>query len=186
MLNLILFVVVSAGGSLVLWRPAGRSASPSGLYRFLAFELLLVLALLTRERWFVTPLAMPQIASWLLLAAGLALALLALLGRPTDESTGDLAAGDTSETPALPPRQGIYKAVRHPVYAAALFTGWGLFAKSLTPFDSASLLYALLLTGVSLFLVSAARIDETADYLRFGTAYALYMKTSKMLIPFVL
>jgi protein-S-isoprenylcysteine O-methyltransferase Ste14 len=183
--NLILFVAVSAGGGLLLWQTTVRSFSPAGLYRFLAFELLLALAWLTREHWFLYPLSVPQLISWLFWAAGLALALPALFRPLSDQSTGDLAGRDADAPLPMPPRRGIYKAVRHPFYAAALFTGWGFFAKSLASFDNASMLYACLLTGASLFLVSAARADEAADYARFGAAYALYIKASKMLIPFV-
>jgi len=156
------------------------------LYRFLAFEALLGLTLLTRSRWLVAALSTPQVISWLFLAAGLTLAILALSGRPARPAMGDPTNQDPEETPTLPPRRGVYKILRHPIYAAALFMGWGLFAKSLAPFDNASPLCAFLLTGVSLFLVWAARADDRADYLKFGTAYLLYVRSSKMLIPFIL
>jgi protein-S-isoprenylcysteine O-methyltransferase Ste14 len=185
MSDLILFAVGSVVGGLSLWWWTGRSASPSRLYRLLAFELLLVLALLTRQRWLAPTLAAPQIIAWVFWAAALGLALPALFRRPADLADGDLAA-EIDETPlSLPPRQGIYKVVRHPFYAAALLAGWGFFSQSLAIFDNAALLYAFLLTGASLFLVSAARADEAAAYLRYGAAYALYLKSSKMLIPFV-
>jgi protein-S-isoprenylcysteine O-methyltransferase Ste14 len=190
MTNIFFFVAGSAGGGLFFWLPNSRSTNLSRRYRFLAFELLLGLSLLTREHWFINPLSTPQVISWLFWAAGLGLALLALFAivqRPSGQLATGLAAQGPDAPPALPPQRGIYKRVRHPIYAAALFFGWGLFAKSLTPpFDNASLFYAFLLTGASLFLVSAARADETADYLQFGSAYALYVRTSKMLIPFIL
>ncbi len=184
--DLILFLGASAGGGLVCWWPAGRRSGWSAVYRFLAFEALLGLTLLTRSRWFVGAQTTPQVISWLLLAAGLALAVLALSRRPAPPVMGDPTSQNPDQAPTLPPRPGIYKIVRHPIYAAALFMGWGLFAKSLAPFDNASLLCAFLLTGVSLFLVSAARADDRADYLKFGSAYLLYVRSSKMLIPFVL
>jgi hypothetical protein len=186
MFDLILFVAGSAVGGLTLGWWAGRSGSPSGLYRFLAFELLLILALLTRGRWLALPVSAPQFIAWAFWAAALGLALPALFGLPADATPGDQPASLTAEAPLpLPPRRGIYKVVRHPFYAAALLTGWGLFSQSLAIFDNAAVIYAFLLTGASLFLVSSARADETTDYLRFGTAYALYIKTSKMLIPFI-
>jgi len=186
MLDWILFVAASAGGGFVWWRLASRSSGRSALYRFLAFELLLGLAFLTPGRWFVNPLSTPQVISWILLAAGLALALLALFRRPAGQSRDDAADRDPEEPPTLPARQGIYRFVRHPFYGAALFLGWGLFAKGLVPVDNTSFLSAFLLTGVSLFLVSAARADETADYLTFGAAYVVYVRSSKMLIPLIL
>jgi len=182
MLNVIFFVAGSAGGSLLLWLPKSWSSNLSRVYRFLAFELLLGLALLTRDRWLAAPWSVPQVISWIFWAAGCLLAGLGLFRRPS----GAALAQESEAAPALPPPRGIYRRVRHPFYAAALFLGWGLFAKSLTPFDNTALLYAFLLTGVSLFLVSAARADETSDYLKFGSAYALYVRSSKMLIPFIL
>ena len=186
MTDLFFFLGASAGGGLVCWWPAGRRSGWSALYRFLAFEALLGLTLLTRSHWFAGALSTPQVISWLCLAAGLTLAVLALSRRPARPAMGNPTSQDPEETPTLPPRRGVYKIVRHPIYAAALFTGWGLFAKSLAPFDNASLLCAFLLTGVSLFLVWAARTDDRADYLKFGTAYLLYVRSSKMLIPFIL
>ncbi len=186
MLDVILFVAISAGGSLVLWRPYGNSSGSSRIYRFLAFEALLGLALLTRERWFVNPISTPQVVSWVFEAAGLGVALLAVARRPTAREVSASVAPEPEAPPALPPPQGIYRRVRHPFYGAALLMGWGLFAKALALFDAASILCALLLTGASLFLVTAARADETADYFRFGSPYALYVRSSKMLIPFIL
>jgi protein-S-isoprenylcysteine O-methyltransferase Ste14 len=185
MVNVLFFVAGSVGGSLFLWLPNGFSSNLSRLYRFLAFETLLGLALSTRERWLIDPASAPQVISYIFWAAGLAVALLAVMRRPIGRGAGPMVP-ESVDPPALPPPRGIYRLVRHPFYAAALFAGWGLFAKSLTPFDNVSLLNAFLLTGASLFLVSAARVDETADYLKFGSAYAFYVRSSKMLIPFIL
>ena len=186
MLDVILFFAASAGGILFLWRPNGTSTGPSRIYRFLAFEALVGLALLTRERWFVDPISTPQLVSWILGAAGLGVALLAVARRPANREASGAVASEPEDAPTLPPARGIYRRVRHPFYGAALLLGWGLFAKGLALFDGASVLYALLLTGASLFLVSAARADETADYIRFGSPYALYVRSSKMLIPYIL
>ncbi len=186
MFDVILFVAASAGGSLFLWRPYGNSSGPSRLYRFLAFEALLGLALLTRERWFVDPISTPQVVSWIFGAAGLGVAALAVARRPAAREVSASVAPEPEAPPALPPARGIYRWVRHPFYGAALLMGWALFAKALALFDAASVLCALLLTGASLFLVSAARADETADYFRYGSPFALYARSSKMLIPFIL
>lgn len=186
MLDVILFVAASAGGILFLWRPGGTSTGLSRIYRLLAFEALLGLTLLTRGRWFVDPISTPQVVSWILGAAGLGVALLAVARRPASREVSATVAPEPEEAPALPPAQGIYKRVRHPFYGAALLVGWGLFANGLALIDGASVFYALLLTGASLFLVSAARVDETADYVRFGSPYAVYVRSSKMLIPFIL
>lgn len=182
----ILLLAASAGGGFLCWWPSGRRSGWSAVYRFLAFEALLGLTLLSRRRWFAAALSTPQVISWLFLAAALTLAVLALSRRPAKPVRADSADQSSEATLALPPRQGIYRVTRHPIYAAALLAGWGLFAKSLTPFDNTSVLCAVLLSGVSLFLVWAARADDAADYVRFGTAYILYARSSKMLIPFIL
>jgi len=186
MLNVIVFVAGSAGGSLLLFLPNTYCPALSRVYRFLAFEALLGLALLARGRWFVDPLSAPEVISWAFWMAGLAVGLLAAVQWPTSHPARTPVAAASEEPPILPPPRGIYRRVRHPFYGAALLAGWGVFAQSLMPFDDAILIYALLLTGASLFLVSAARADETADYLKFGSPYALYARSSKMLIPFIL
>ena len=183
MIDLILLAVTLAMSGVILWRATDRTGPR--LYRVMAVELLLILAFQTRLRWFAPPLSTSQMIFWGFVLAGGTLVGLGFAQRPVNPPQGHPTLTATDE-PFLPAQQGVYKIVRHPFYAAALFVGWGLFAMSLTPFDNSSLLYACLFTSASLFLVSAARADETTDYLKYGAPYALYVKTSKMLIPFVL
>jgi protein-S-isoprenylcysteine O-methyltransferase Ste14 len=179
-IDLILFLALSAG--LLLWSWASRRISRThGLYRFLALELLLALALLNRARWFTETGSLLQIVAWLCLLASLALAGLSFY--PPKFAREAPAAGETAPAPA---RRGIYKYIRHPLYSALFFLGWAIFFKSLTPPNNSSFfLTALLLSGASLLLVSTARLEEANAYARLGDAYAAYLKTTKMFIPFI-
>ena len=186
LLELGLFLTLSAAGAVAIWWTAGRRLGASSLSQFLAMESLLGLALLTRTQWFANPWSRAQIIAWICWAMAGLLAVLGLGGRPRPAADTNQITPELDTPRPLPARQGIYRIVRHPYYAAALFLGWGLFATSLSSVNQAALLYAFLLTGASLFLVAAARADETTDYLTYGAAYATYVRTSKMLIPFIL
>ena len=180
MLDLTLFLVISAGLLILSWA-SRRAAGAGGAYRFLALELVLILALLNRERWFTAPFSTPQLFSWLFLLAALAFASLGFYPLPFAGQTPELPENDPA-----PVKRGIYKYIRHPFGAALLFFGWGVFFKGLLTLNINGLvLTAFLLTGASLFLISAVRLEEADKFAKFGDEYAAYMKTTKLFIPFV-
>ena len=91
-------------------------------------------------------------------------------GKPTDalEATTHLV------------QSGIYRYIRHPLYASLLYLAWGIF------FKSPSLLGGCLAAVASAFLYATARADESECMVKFGGEYAMYMKKTKMFIPFVI
>jgi protein-S-isoprenylcysteine O-methyltransferase Ste14 len=124
--------------------------------------------------WFANPFAWYQIVSWILLIASIipiiyGVVLLRTVGKPTDEleATTRLVTG------------GIYRYIRHPLYASLLYLAWGIF------FKSPSLLEGCLAAVATAFLYATARADEAECLVKFGEEYAGYMKKSKMFIPFV-
>lgn len=173
MFNLIAFAVLTLG-LLVLSMPSLGDRHSHGFYRFFAFEALVGVTLVNRTHWFETPTAPHQIVSWLLLAgsAGLALHgffLLRKIGRPE---------GGIEATTTLV-RVGAYRLIRHPLYASLLMFGWGAFVKSPT------IVPALLVTVLTAFLISTARVEEVENARKFGQDYLAYMRDTKMFIPYV-
>ena len=74
---------------------------------------------------------------------------------------------------------GIFRYIRHPMYASLLFLAWGGLCKNLTVLGlGASLVatLALLLTGL---------VEERENLAFFGAPYRDYMGRSKRFIPFV-
>jgi protein-S-isoprenylcysteine O-methyltransferase Ste14 len=72
---------------------------------------------------------------------------------------------------------GIYRYIRHPMYASLLALNWGLFL------PVPSWLGATLALIASFFLLLTARQDESECLHYFGAAYADYMRRSARFIP---
>lgn len=78
-------------------------------------------------------------------------------------------------------REGPYRFIRHPSYTGALLTlmGIGLAVRS----------WGALLVLIAIFCIVYGyriHIEEKALILHIGEEYTMYMKTTKMLIPFIL
>ena len=158
----------------VLSRRSLRDPRSHGFWRVFAFEALLGLLLVAVGRWFVDPLSPRQVASWVLLAVSLALAvwgflLLVLAGKPR----GGVEGTTTLVT------SGIYRYIRHPLYSSLLFLAWGAFLKAPAP---ASATLAVLASAA---LVATARAEERENTAKFGEAYTRYMRATKRFLPLV-
>jgi protein-S-isoprenylcysteine O-methyltransferase Ste14 len=153
-----------------------------GFYRFFAWECILALVLVNFPMWEVDPFAPHQLVSWALLLVSPVLAieavrLLRQLGRPSvQRSDAELLS---FERTSLLVTTGVYRYIRHPMYAALLFLAWGAFLKD-TSVASVSLV-----AGASALLVLTALRDEAECSRHFGAAYADYMKTSKRFVPYL-
>ena len=75
---------------------------------------------------------------------------------------------------------GAYHWIRHPLYASLLTLSWSAYLKE--PFEIASIVLTL---GASGFLITTAIAEERENLLRFGAAYAEYMKRTRRFVPFV-
>ncbi|MFZ1976565.1 MAG: isoprenylcysteine carboxylmethyltransferase family protein [Bacteroidota bacterium] len=73
---------------------------------------------------------------------------------------------------------GIYRYIRHPLYASLLFLAWGAFLKDITWFSIS------LTATATLCLGATAKADEAECVRSFGTSYKEYMSRTKMFIPF--
>jgi protein-S-isoprenylcysteine O-methyltransferase Ste14 len=169
----ILFILFSLP---IIWysMPSLKDPQKHGFYRFFAFEGLLLLILNNLNQWFKKPFSINQLFSWgfLILSIGLAgygFYLLRQMGKPAGnfENTTQLVA------------TGIYRYIRHPLYASLLYLGIGAFLKSLT-LSSAGIFLA-----ICAFLYATARVEEEENKRHFGQVYTDYMKTTKMFIPWI-
>ncbi|MCK4403818.1 MAG: isoprenylcysteine carboxylmethyltransferase family protein [candidate division Zixibacteria bacterium] len=173
MFESLIFVVANVWIVYVSW-PSFRDIRSHGFYRFFAFEAVLVLFLLNMRYWFNAPFAIHQIASWFFLLCSLFLVihgfyLLRLIGKPRR---------DIEDTTVLV-KQGAYKYIRHPLYSSLFLGCWGVFFKQPSPIG------AILGVLASMATVATARVEERENLEKFGDEYSEYMRSTKMLIPFL-
>lgn len=182
-MQLALFLAGSAAILRLSWRSLGDLRS-HGFYRFFAFEFLLALILRNAPVWFRDPLSLRQLASWLLGAFSIALAiegfrLLRVIGRPlrTAAQATNLGFENTTRLVTV----GAYRFIRHPLYASLLSLAWCAYLK-----DPGSIGSVALVLGATAFLTATAVVEERENLARFGAAYADYIRRTRRFIPFVL
>jgi len=154
--------------------PFLRDRTRHGFYRFFLFESTLGLIVLNAPVWFHRPLGFPQVLSWPFLLASIYLPIAAVIllhrvGQPQ---------GDFENTTRLV-TSGIYRYIRHPMYAALLALGWGAFLKQIS-IPSVALVIVL---SVSAYLT--ARVEEVENLAKFGSAYLEYQRKTRRFIPFI-
>jgi protein-S-isoprenylcysteine O-methyltransferase Ste14 len=159
-----------------------RVPGSHGFFRFFAWEAMLGTFVLVLPRWFDDPFSLRQLASWLLLFGSIPPAvegarLLHRVGRPTDERA-DPTLYRLERTSSLV-TTGLYRWIRHPLYASLMCLALGVFLKAPT------LLTAALTAAAVVFLVLTSLKDEEECIRYFGPAYEEYMRTTKRFIPFV-
>ena len=181
MIQSAVFLLASAG---ILWisRRCLRSPRSHGFYRFFAFEFITALIVVNAPCWFRDPFTPRQIASWLLLFGSIwpavaGLRLLVNAGRPTAESSDPAQLGFEKTTALV--AVGMYRYIRHPMYASLLGLTWGVALKDL------SVVSVVLAVAASVSVVATAVAEEREDLAHFGASYAEYMKTTRRFIPFV-
>ncbi len=181
MLRIILFII----GTILLVRFSRRALNnpaAHGFYRFFVFESILMLVLLNQPSWFSTPFTPQHLLSWLLLGISILLivhsfSLLRRLGGQAERPT--MPENHTFENTEQIVAEGLYRYIRHPMYASLLFLGWGAFLKQIT------FLSVVLILLVTVFVIIAARVEERENLSFFGSDYLDYMQRTKMFIPYV-
>ncbi len=185
-----LFVLASAA-LVYLSRKPLRAPRSHGFYRFFAWEAIVGLVVLNLPVWFRHPFAPAQIASWLLLLGSIypvaaALRLLRAVGH-TRARAGAVAAGARDdpanyafENTAQLVRVGIYRLIRHPMYASLLYLAWGVYLKR-----PGSLAGIALVLAASIFLWLTALADEEECARVFGREYTAYMAHTHRFIPYL-
>jgi len=172
----VFLIVFLAGTAMLAFASRSYLVRPRsyGFFRFWAFTGLLGLVLLNLDAWFKRPAAPLQLASWVLLGGSVALALqgfllLRLRGQP----------GGSIEATTVLVASGVYRRIRHPLYASLLCFAWGVVLKD------PSLASASLGGVVSILLYLTARAEEQESRVKFGPAYQEYAARTKRFIPFL-
>jgi protein-S-isoprenylcysteine O-methyltransferase Ste14 len=153
-----------------------------GFFRFFGWEGMVWLFVRNHSFWFQQPFALPQIISWILLFVSMYLVVsggLILLrkGKPSHEREDKHLFGFEKTIELV--TTGVYRFVRHPLYASLIYLSWGIFLKHPTT----ELLILTLICSVLFYLT--ALHDEKECIVYFGDEYSNYMKHSKMFIPYI-
>ena len=172
-----LIILISSTILIILfsWFVSLREKRYHGIPRFFVFEGLLLLGLFQWPVWFREPLALKQIFSWLFLLTSsyYVIASVILYHKHTRH-------GANFENSTRLVTTGLYKYVRHPMYASLLFIGWGMFLKDI---NSITIIIIALVT-IAVFLT--CKVEEKEMIKRFGEEYKNYMDKTKMWIPRVI
>jgi protein-S-isoprenylcysteine O-methyltransferase Ste14 len=171
--------IILIGGTLFIilfsWFLSIRYKRYHGIARFFAFESVFILVMLNYKVWFVNPFSPAQIISWILLCLSIYVVVTGFLllkskGKPDSnfENTSVLV------------KSGIYGYIRHPLYLSIFLLGTGIVLKN--PATAQILLGTINLVAVYI----TAHIEEQEMISKFGDDYIIYMKETKMFIPFIL
>ena len=179
-------LLFAVGTAFLTWvsRHALRNPRAHGFYRFFAWECMLAMLVLNYRFWHTDMFSPRQLVSWGLLgiSVGLAIHSVVLLKRkgghagPNRAETELFAFEKTSHLVT----DGIYRYIRHPMYAALLYLAWGIYLKNTTVLTTVLVLLA------SVFLWFTALRDETECRAYFGPLYDDYKRRSKRFVPFLL
>ena len=184
MLLVSLFLIL-IGSSIIIAvsRKSLKDPRCHGFYRFIAFELLLILVVLNLPFWFRDPFSWNQSLSWPLLLCSLMLIihsadLMLILGLSEGASPHSPNLAFENTTCLL--RVGAFRFIRHPMYMSVILLAWGIAMKNPGPVS------LCLAAAVTIFLFVTAKVEERENIDRFGQAYRQYMQQSRMFIPFIL
>ncbi len=153
-----------------------------GFYRFLSWECIVVLFAANYKYWFDNPFGIYQIISWILLIITIYVVIAGVMkikkaGKAQKSREDDKLYTFEKTTELID--TGIFKYIRHPLYASLLYLTWGIFFKQ----PAITLLIVSVLSSV--FLYITARYDEKECSAYFGDKYTEYMTRSKRFVPFV-
>jgi len=155
--------------------PSLRAGWKHALPRSLAFLSILGVVLLNFDSWAVQPLATRGLFSWILLLTSIVLALHAFFVlRKYGDPQGSIDFTTTLVT------AGIYRFIRHPLYASLVCLAWGALLKRLSPAAVA------LTIAATLLIYLTAKREEAFNASKFGPAYADYSGRTKMFVPFLI
>jgi protein-S-isoprenylcysteine O-methyltransferase Ste14 len=153
-----------------------------GFYRLISWICMCWLFANNYKFWFTDPFSPQQIISWILLLISLYLVLAGIIrfvisGKPSQSRVDDSLFGFEKTTGLID--KGLYRLIRHPLYASLIFLSWGIFFKQPGTWN---FVFAMAST---IFLYITSRFDEIECIAYFGEEYREYMKRSKMFIPFI-
>lgn len=174
-IQLIIFIFSTILIILFSWFVSLKEKRYHGIPRFFVFESLVILGLLQAKVWFDDPFSVRQIISWILLFGSIPYALGALILFHRHGKHGR----NFENTTKLVTR-GLYKYIRHPMYASLLFLGMGMFFKDINWISS------VMIAVISLAVFLTCKVEEKEMILKFGKEYRIYMKKTRMWIPWMI
>jgi protein-S-isoprenylcysteine O-methyltransferase Ste14 len=183
MTEAIVFVIITLALAFVS-RASLLKPRSHGFYRFIAWEFMALMFVMSWSIRVQRDITFPYwtfsdglfLISLLLVFSGFRLL---LRSGKVDTKRADAPMLDIEKTTVLV-THGIYRYIRHPIYASLIFLCWGLF------FEQPSLASGICGIIATLFLIATARAEERENIDYFGDSYRDYMKRSKMFIPFIL
>jgi protein-S-isoprenylcysteine O-methyltransferase Ste14 len=171
------YIALISGTVLIVlfsWFLSLRFKRYHGIARFFAFESVFILVLLNYKVWFTNPFSPVQLVSWILLILS---AYVVITGYMLLKRKGK--PDSNFENTSLLVKSGIYGYIRHPLYLSIFLLGTGIMLKNPEKVQ-------LVLGIVNLIAVYiTARIEENEMIAKFGDQYRIYMKDTKMFIPFI-
>jgi len=180
--ELISFVVLSIIIIAFSWHVL-LNVKAHGFYRFWGWECIAWLAANNYKYWFDDPFSAHQIISWILLIYASVLIIVGVIMMKikgnADKTREDKTLYGFERTTELI-ETGIYKYIRHPLYGSLIFLTWGIFFKNTTT----EMLVISIVATIFFFITSSIEEKENIKY--FGEKYELYIKKSKMFIPYLL
>lgn len=179
--QLILFLIASVPVTYLSWKPLMDPKS-HGFYRYFSWECILWLLVSNYSYWMDSPFSLLQILSWILLFSS---AILALAGFLTMRRHGKARKGSGRHTQygfeqtTRLVSTGIFRYIRHPMYASLILFTWGVYLK-----NPGILLILVSLASTALLFITA-KIDEKECLDVFGEEYRDYMQETKMFVPYL-
>lgn len=181
-MNKFVLLVILCAGVAFASRKVILKPGTHGFYRFFAWEAMAVLFVFKLPFWFIDSFSWHQILSWILLFGSAPVALFGLYefmknGKQTkDHIQTELYSFEKTSNIV---ESGIYRVIRHPMYASLVMLTWGIFLKK------PDLVFVFVALFASLFLYLTARTDEKECVRNFGQPYLDYMANTKMFIPYL-
>ena len=181
MIKLIIFLFFSAFLIIISWKPL-KDLSSHGFYRFFAFEFIIILFLINVDFWFSNPFGTFQLIAWFLLLMSIypgiaGFLMLRKFGESSDKINSETDYKFEKTTKLV--IAGIYKHIRHPMYASLLYLCWGIY------FKQPEFIQFFLAVMISVFLFLTAKVEEKENLGKFGDEYLEYTKRSKMFVHFI-
>lgn len=132
--------------------------------------------------WFSNPFGTFQLIAWFLLFLSIypgiaGFLMLRKFGESSEKINSDTDYKFEKTTKLVV--AGIYKYIRHPMYASLLYLCWGIY------FKQTGLIQFLLAVMISVFLFLTAKVEEKENLDKFGDEYLDYIKRSKMFVHYI-
>ena len=165
----------------ISWRSL-KSARNHGFYRFVSWECIVWLFVDNAPVWFNQPGSWYQLISWILLILCVYPVTAGIVEfkkfKREKELRQDSSLFSFERTTQLI-TTGIFRVIRHPMYASLVWLTWGIFFKK--P-GWINLIVSIIST---LFLILTMRMEEIENLRYFGEPYRQFMKRTKRFIPFI-